>query len=310
MLTGQMYQYDQTGDDYYNYAWSRADFLRTLVNRGIDVRLYTDNEYVYNRIDHVKGIASNIAEVTEIVNDRIALVKLLKLAGFRYSPMPAKNVFWISPSEFGDAIGHLGDIYAYNCYSAMYDIAFYDALVTRGLSCAEAETAFIFYHMNGAHTPYIMNDNIKLDLDTTQVEQAIGSMKIVFEYLRQLKALGLYEGSLIIIMADHGNKEYNDMLTGPSRSMLFVKPAGIAGAPLRTNQAQVSLSQFRGTVMEGLFGSQEGFGPGYFDIAEDEDVTRELVHIVKRYEVTGDSRDFANWHYIGDYSDKWRDKAP
>ena len=131
-------------------------------------------------------------------------------------------------------------------------------------------------------------------------------MKIVYEYLDQLRALGLYESSTIIVMADHGIPEDED-LTLPVLSALFVKPAGSYGTPLAINMAQVSHSQFPGMILESLLGDSMGYAPGFFATQEGEDIVREYTHKRYRYEIRGDGRDFGNWHGLGEYSGQWED---
>jgi hypothetical protein len=86
---------------------------------------------------------------------------------------------------------------------------------------------------------------------------------------------------------------------------LFVKPAGSAGTPLAFSHAPVSPAQLQGTIMQGLFGDSEGFGPAYLDIEEGTEMTREYDFGHSRYIIKGDGRDFANWELIGSFPDDW-----
>ena len=302
MLTLYRFRWDRSDSDYFASAWENRNFLDELAGRGVDVRLYTVFGYTYDKAEQLKGVASNMAEVEEVVNSRIALVKLLKLSAFRHAPMPAKPLFWLSSDEFNHAIEYTGDTMPY----LNNDFAFYDSLVNRRLSVAGDREAFTLYHLNGPHPPLVMDENVQVVENSSYEQQTIGSMKIVYEYLGQLKELGLYEQSTIIIMADHGIPEDNE-LTQPVHAAFFIKPSGSAGTPLSVNHAPVSHEQLPGTVLESFFGDTLGFPPGYFDIPEDADVVREYNHKRYKYEVTGDGRDFANWRYLGEYSGQWED---
>jgi len=305
MLTGNIYRWDQSDTDYFKYAWANADLMHKLVDDGVDVRLYMDFGYAYNDSAQLKGIASNIMEGSIGINNRIALVKLLKLTAFRYAPMPAKPYFWISPTEFSDAIALTDKTSPY----ISNDFAFYDNITTYGLSPSSAKSAFIYYHLQGPHGPLNMDENMQRVELSTPEKQAMGSMKIVYEYMRQLKALGLYDDATIIITADHGVYSPGE-LAGPVHAILFVKPAGSSGTPLAYSHAPVSPAQLPGTVMEGLFGDTEGFAPGYLDIKDGSEMNREYESRRYLYEITGDGRDFANWHLSGEYSDQWEGKVP
>jgi len=137
------------------------------------------------------------------------------------------------------------------------------------------------------------------------VRQATGCFKIVYDYLDQLKALGLYKDATIIITADHPDYVGDD-LTKPMHAALFVKPGGVEGTPLAYSHAPVCPDELPGTVMEGLFGNREGFGPGYLDMKEGDPADREFDVNLNRYEIEGDGRDFANWSLIGTFSDTWQ----
>lgn len=264
-----------------------------------------DFGYTYNEGSQLKDIASNIMEGTVDINRWVALVKLLKLSAFRYAPMPAKQMFWISPTEFSDTLLLKDKTSPYVCN----DFAFYDNIKKYGLSPSNDRSAFLYYHLQGPHGPLNMNKNTERVETSTPEEQAMGSMKIVYEYIKQLKALGLYDDATIIITADHGDFIPNE-LTKPSHAVLFVKPAGSIGKPLAYSHAPVCPDQLPGTIMEGLFGDTEGFAPGYMDIKEGDNMVREYDFRRYRFEITGDGRDFADWHYLGDYPAGWDSEAP
>ena len=84
----------------------------------------------------------------------------------------------------------------------------------------------------------------------------------------------------------------------------FVKPAGSYGTPLAYSYAPVCPEQLAATVMAGMFDYAEGYGPTYFDISEGDPVKREYITNLICYEITGDGRDFSNWHYTGTLENK------
>jgi len=301
MLSGVRYMYDRPQNSYFDYAWANADMLHRLKSQGVDIRLYMDHGYTYNSTSQLDGLASNVSGGQLQFSKRIAIVKLLKLSGFIYSPMPVKQKFWLSSSEFNDSL-LLNDSTAFYMTN---DFAFYDNITTYGLHPSDSAMGFFYFHLNGAHSPLIMNENIQMkpevqaaDQTPQRVQQATGCFKIVFNYLDQLKALGLYKDATIVITADHPDYVGDD-LTKPMHAVLFVKPGGVEGTPLAYSHAPVCPDQLPGTVMEGLFGDREGFPPGYLDMKEGDPVVREFDVDLDRYQIKGDGRDFANWSLIG-----------
>jgi hypothetical protein len=301
ILTGNRYVYDRSMHDYLEYAWKNADFMHEMKDRGVSIRLFMDRGYAYDSADQIRDIAGNVFKGEIDVRKRVALVKLLKLSAFRYAPMPAKSIFWLAPTEFGDTITLTDATATY----LTNDFGFYDNIVTYGLQPSDEELGFFYYHLLGAHGPLNMDENLQWVEEATRVEQATGCFKIVFEYIHQLKALGLYEDATIIITGDHGDF-LGDQIHKPMHTALFVKPSGSADTPLAFSHAPVSPAQLPGTIMEGLFGDDGGFGSTYLDIEEGADMTRELDVNLWRYEIKGDGRDFANWSFLGYFSDEWQ----
>ena len=301
MLTGNRYMYDMPMHDYFDYAWANAKMMHELKEHDVDIRLYMDRGYAYDSAYQIREIANNTFKGNLEFNKRIALVKLLKLSGFRYAPMPMKSIFWLSPTEFNDSL----DLTDSTAIYITNDFAFYDNIVTNRLKPSDnSNTAFLYYHLLGAHGPLNMDENLMWIEESTRVSQATGCFKIVFEYLQQLKELGLYEDATIIITGDHGDFLGTD-LHKPMHTALFVKPAGNIGTPLAYSHAPVSPDQLQATIMQGLFGDNAGFGPTYLEINEGDEVTRESAVEHWRYKITGDGRDFANWKLFGMFPDDW-----
>ena len=297
LLTGHRYMWDRSRNDYFDYAWENAELIKALKARGVDIRLYMDYGYAHTRHEQLNDYVSNMLQGTEYLNKRLVLVKLLKLSAFRYAPMPAKPMLWLSPTEFNHALIISDETSAY----FTDDLVFYDRITPDKLSLSDDKTAFIYYHLRGFHTPYEMDENIKWSENATAVGQGTGAMKVVYEYLRQLKEFGLYEDATIVITADHPERDGFDLVE-PRLSALFVKPSGSAGTPLSVSHAPVTIDRLPGTIMEGLFGSSEGFAPGYMDAREGDDIRREYALGFDRYEIVGDGRDLKNWRWVDSFT--------
>ena len=293
-LTGHRYLFDVPRTAYYDYAWANAVFLHTLRERGVDIRLYIDRGACFDSTNQLGGLASNTFEGHLGINKRIAMVKLLKLSGYRFAPIFMKQIFWLSPYEFYDSMELTDETAPF----MVNNFGYYESLITNGLSVSEdISESFKYIHLQGSHPPLNMDENIQYVEESTLIRQTMGSFRIVYEYIRQLKELGMYDDTLIIIMGDHGNYLGSD-LERPARTGLMVKPAGSAGTPLNISHAPVSPDQLHATLMEGLFGTSDGFGPTFFDIREGDPMVREYIINKWLYEITGDGRDFANWRFI------------
>jgi len=103
-LTGHRFMYDMHRTAYFDYAWANAEFMHTLRERGVDIRLYVDRGACFDSTNQLDGLASNTFKGRLDINKRIVMVKLLKLSGYRFAPIFMKQAFWLSPYEFYDAV--------------------------------------------------------------------------------------------------------------------------------------------------------------------------------------------------------------
>jgi arylsulfatase A-like enzyme len=173
----------------------------------------------------------------------------------------------------------------------------------------------------GSHTPYTMNENAEYDPNNpTLLQQTKGCFKIVYDYIKQLKALGLYEDTTIIITTDHGYTNPKDGFTSdktrkllsPELSGLFYKPSGSAGTPMDVSDAAVSQEDFRATVMKEVGLPYEQYGTPYDQVTLERQTPRIHYHrgldstvgikkrseVLEEWEIRGDARDFSNWKKV------------
>ena len=87
---------------------------------------------------------------------------------------------------------------------------------------------------------------------------------MIFEYIDEMKRLGLYDNSTIIITADHGGV---DLYQNPA---VFIKRKNQTGYAV--NSAPVTFKNLRASFVEGILDNREAYGPSMFEVAEDADV--------------------------------------
>ena len=148
-------------------------------------------------------------------------------------------------------------------------------------------------------------------------------MYIVAEYLRQLKELGVYDRSTIVITADHGKWFLTpEPLTTTSTPIMLVKPAkqsgqasGAAenaqGAAVQKSGMPVSHHDYLPTVAQamGLDSSKYGSGQTFFEVNDPDRVrtylTTDSIGLRgigwREYAIVGDSLRMSNWYETGNY---------
>lgn len=199
----------------------------------------------------------------------------------------------------------------------MDDADIKERLDQSGLTINDDRKAFRFIHMFGAHPPYSMDreGNRVGESKDLSIDQYMGSMQIVYNYLEELRRLGLYENATIIITADHGdNFENGAVLPEKVNIILYVKPKGSAEEPLRYSEAYASQCDLLPTLA-GEVGIAAEDGQG-IDLLSSEAYNQErerfhYFHVVENmkqiavrtYRIKGSSLDFNNWIATDEYND-------
>lgn len=307
LLTGNVFMYEGSHSAFLSEAYKSSTFLPLLRDHGYQVKLYTEPRFAYANASDLEGIADNMAMAKLTVNHPAAIREFLLLSAYRYAPVTFKPFFWTSTDQFSKVINKDIDPPPYTTD----DLYFYDTLRSKQLSIDSNEKSFTFIHLNGPHAPFNMDENAQPlpSNQATVLSQTKGSFHIVFEYLDQLKALGLYQDATIIITGDHGARP-NDIspLQAAITTGLFVKPSGQAGTPLAMNSAPVSSDNFRPTIYQAAGLPYEELGQSYFDVPVDSKAPRYQYFLVVEsqdsprrlqiFEIMDNARDFNNWKLI------------
>ena len=322
LLTGQLPSTDQTFSEYLDGRYGNSDYLDTISAQGYSIGLYSDSlgiDYSTDEGERIAGETVNLHRIEDPAIDRIGtFMALEKCALYRDVPWVLKRYFWFYTDEINRAMltsgseDNLGEV-----DYRIDDASYYQLLCDRGLAIADDEGAgaFRFYHLEGAHAPYTLGEDASdQGVDGSDLQsQSRGSLHIVFEYLDQLKKLGLYDSTTIIVTADHGEWYLTpDPLVEPSSPIILVKPAKddeSAGESIDRSDMPVDQSDLLPTVLQavGADPSTVGSGSTVFDI---DDPARTRYYLtttsdghrnidIVQYEIDGGVLDFSNWHLTG-----------
>ncbi len=317
MLTGYTYNYDYPPVDFFDKAWGDSKILNALRDNNYTTKLYFSEKYCYSNARQLADVADNaIAGETRVDHYR-TLKKMAKLSLYRYAPHFAKPRFWVSSDEFGDLVFSTRT----EPRHVTNDLAFYKKLVSNRLAVQSDKNNFAFYHLQGSHPKYTYNENLEPIAKAKEsrdgmLAQTRGAFKILYEYMNQLKALGLYENATIIITGDHGKSEDFNPLDRAKRTGFFLKPKGSSGTPLALSHAPTSHENFQATLAAAAGLDAKPFGTPMGDIAENADITRTFYyrvdlktgdksHFLEQFEVRGDASDFTNWTKVGQIDMKY-----
>jgi hypothetical protein len=307
LLTAKYCYWDMEQTAWLNEAWRQSTFLPDLKAQGFVVKLYEEKGQVYDDIQQLIDIADNTSVGKILLDEEAAAKKILQLSAYRYVPYALKPTFWMPADDFGRLV------YSEDAANDPYvidDIHVYDRLTNEGLRTTGEAGNFALYHLQGPHEPILYDENLAYSSEATLLSQTKGGFRIVYELIDQLKALGLYESSTIIVMGDHGWPNNPSQLTveAPMLAGLFVKPAGVSGAPIQESHAPIASENLRATIVQAAGGDAALYGVPVQDVQEGDQTPRKFfwkngpdhqdlvgdpeLHI---YEVGGDGRDIANW---------------
>lgn len=192
---------------------------------------------------------------------------IYSLAACKYLPDFFKQHCWLTGNEF-ESLRKVNGEYLPQSFS---NADFYHTLLDNGLS-VKSDKEFKFVHLDATHYPYTISEKVEeLGEGNATLEQTIkGSVKIVQEYINEMKECGVYDKSSIIIMADHGYYR-KGLITNP---LLLVKPKNIHGK-LQFSDACISQKDFQATLlsMAGLNDNMK-YGYGFTDVDEGTDRER------------------------------------
>ena len=229
ILTGIMYDPRNSYSEYLQKSWKETPYYRFLKEKKYTINIYTSGRYVAE-----KTAIDNISVETIKLNDD--LVGYFKsLAKFRMVPHYLKNLYYKYRSDTFNSAVLDEDCKTY----VENDRAFFVDLKKK-FKVNKDTNFFKFYHLNGIHGPFVLNENVELVKreETGYYKQAIGSLKIVKDFIALMKQYNIYNNATFIIMADHGKQ--NEI---GSRPIFLVKQPGRIKKELLINHRPMRIGE-------------------------------------------------------------------
>ena len=336
LLTGSWPRADETWQHYVDNRYVSTTFTDDIVKQGYSLYVYTDTagpggtEYLSERATNIRPLSETETHTESTFNQNAAVRKSYKMALYRNLPWQLKEPFWFFTDEVNRAAfdveshdteikgdGRVGSTTLY----VMDDARYYQELRQQRLSVYDdgSKGQVHFIHLFGAHQPYTLDENgqYKPNGLSDVNSQCRGSLKMVSEYLRQMKELGVYDDATIIITADHGLWEWDwhietseadgDMAGGP---IMLVKPPTTpeqSSQPCDTSDTRTGHIDYPATVIAAVGGDTAKYGQTVFDEHDPNrvryyywpthDGTFDLV--IYEYAIDGNVSNRGAWHRTG-----------
>ncbi len=299
MLTGQQYDDLSVGlFEYMENAYDANTLFKDLKANNYRTSLFTD----YLNISGLKtSEVDNLVETGEyVISDKKGFIKeIYRLGSFYSMPTLLKRYFWFYSGDFEKYVkleGTEHDLYKLD------DHQFKNDYNEQGITTQDDENVFAYYHLMGAHPPHILDENLEVISDDsgTKPRQTKGTFNMIFRFIDDMKAKGIYDNSTIIITGDHGEQQ------------LFQSPAVLVKKKnehkeYTTNSAPVTFANLRATFASESMDDYSAYGENLDDVPENDNRVRyNTTHIIhqnvvsdkdaidstfSRFRFTGNTRD-------------------
>lgn len=238
ILSGEWYENDRDFTEYDVNVFKNSDFLASLEEKGYELGMYeVDTPYQDDSVCRF----DNVLHQKRKINSFYMFAKQeIKLVGFRYAPFDFKRFCKV----WGDSFLNLReDDTEYPAFKSS-NLEFYERLHSSEISLTQ-ENQFKFIHLEGAHVPYWYDKDVNLTYEADYVGTMEACLTLTGAYLDKLKEAGVYDNSVIIVMADHGTngEDYLNPM-GRQNPILFVKGVNEKHA-FTVSQAPVSYADLQ-----------------------------------------------------------------
>ncbi len=310
LLTGVEWEYPQLEKDYAVTAHKNSDFLEQIASEDYSIGIYTESSYVGQQ---ERNLVENGRYVERSLDKEMQKRFVDKAVRYKTCPFLFKEKFFYTDDDIYGMVLTEGNIESHSIYS---DRKFAKQLLEEGITVNNDKSGmFKLYHLHGAHSPFNMDEQFER-ADTDRITQSRASMRVVYTFIEQLKAQGLYEDSMIIITADHGQNYFDrpkvaeemglELVSSP---IMFVKESGSYGKELQVSVAPVSHEEVVPTIAEAIMGDIQGYGRTLKEVPNSEERMREFIYgrhsdiPFVRYEIKGNVMDLENWSEPVSYKD-------
>jgi len=285
LLTGQYYDNSMPVQDFIKKTFSAGSVPKILTSNGYRVDLIGGGKTVYAD----ETIAASCVEIEHLLEKNVSLNEalfLLDLTLFRYLPHFLKkhvynNQAWlISNVDFGKTFG------GFPAGPHRDSIEFMRKLGAKAKAGGEKPT-FKYIHLFPPHSPLRFNEKLEHeDMPGGRgnyMRQAMGCLELTNILLEALKNLGIYDNTMVLVLADSGwgypidvsqsgyrkgggdNLWLDEFMKARALPFLLIKPFTSKGI-LKISAVPVSHGDVAKTILSGLGLESEVPGKSIFEI--------------------------------------------
>ena len=265
LLTGHVFDTTISTTDWIYECWTNdatTRYYNSLHEAGYKVNVYAVEPVLFTTghgLSLVEGKIDNLtSESSSRHIDYDSLYKtLLEMACYRFMPDYFKPAFDVPNTQYATIVTYPTNKINY------LNPDFYADLVDKKLTVNNEEKYVTFYHLNGIHE-LINDENCNRVTDAGDYRITMkGIWHMLDEYLSQMKDLGVYDNSTIIITSDHGAEAH-------PQSIFFIKEANERHEEMKITNAPITLNELVPTIAKITTEESNYLGQTIYDFNEDE----------------------------------------
>lgn len=233
ILSGMWYENEQSFETYMKDVTRESPFFLELESREYKLGIYDDAIKI--PVEEAGTRFENMIANCDRPRSELEFVKVIvKMAGIKYAPFELKRFCYNLPLRVSDL--RVVDTHEGEAVFDWSNLDLYEALLAEPTSYT-SEKCFKMIHVEGAHVPYQYDEKLNVIENGTYEQNVLASLTLIDAYLNELRRAGVYDNSIIVIMADHGYDEENGRY-GRQNPVLLVKglnekhPLEISKAPI------------------------------------------------------------------------------
>lgn len=191
VLSGHMNMNEEEFGEYCSNALNDSLLFKELESRGYDMYLYSSELSWYGK------------KSFDIKNDTASSFKFrfgdffteeIRYVSFKYLPYIFKKYSDIENMDFNRTI----DMFDWR------NDALYEGFTSGSALKTSKGAQFRLIHAEGAHVPLDMDEDFNRITGGTYLQKTAATAKLIGAFVEQLKAAGVYDNSVIVILGDHG----------------------------------------------------------------------------------------------------------
>lgn len=296
ILSGKWYE----GEGYYlDYAAAAVDesgLFRELSERDYDIALYESDPWVTSYTYQF----SNMVELQhEVYVWKYFRRAVCKLGGIRYAPFFLKEYCYRAiaqtQGQHNAFVDESNPLYTWDLKEFATHMQEEEVTYQEG-------KCFRYYHLQGGHVPYLYDADLNATGDTSYPVTLEANIRVIGRFLEKLKQSGMYENSVIIVMADHGFDPQDEVSAYGRQNPLFLVKGVGESHPLQTSLVPAAYEDLPEAYVKLMDGAAGG---DIFPYKEGEKRERRYIfyentnHVMQERMQTGPAWDFGAYRATG-----------